>query len=87
MIHRIATVRQSRIEDSPSFSGPTLRQDGTLGIYSRGTGLLCGPMEPGELRSFALAALAIADALDTQAACVSEQVDQELARIVASGNA
>lgn len=80
-------VRHSELVDGREFTGPTLRPDGTIGIYIRGRGLSCGPLSPDQLRAFAHQALGIADTIEAGAHEAASQASAELERIVGGGYA
>lgn len=81
------TVRRSELVDRPDYTGISLRNDGTLGLYTRGRGLVCGPMAPDQLRAFAEHALAVADLVERRGEDAARDATAELARIVGGDNA
>ena len=81
--HRSAAIVAAvTLPEARNFSGPLLRPDGNLAIVIRGSGLVVGPLQPSELRSFAMMALAVAGQLEEQADQAAASADRQLAAIV-----
>jgi hypothetical protein len=77
-------VNHAELRDGPTFTGPTLRGDGRVGIFIRGRGLFAGPLLPEQLRALAWSAMRIADDLDRQAEAAGDAVLQQLAGLSGS---
>lgn len=81
------SVRRGELVDRPDYTGATLRNDGTLGLYIRGRGYACGPMTPDQLRAFAEHALAVADLIERRGEDAARMATADLERIVGGDGA